>query len=45
MAHFNLDNLDSASADWGRAGRFERTRDAALQWMNHLREERRRRAS
>lgn len=45
MAHFNLDNLDSASADWGRAGRFERTRDAALQWMNHLQEERRRRAS
>lgn len=45
MAHFNLDNLDSASADWGRAGRFERTRDAARQWMNHLQEERRRRAS
>ena len=45
MVHFNLENLDSASADWGRAGRFERTRDAALQWMNHLQEERRRRAS
>ncbi|MGK2926070.1 MAG: tetratricopeptide repeat protein [Lysobacterales bacterium] len=45
MTHFNLDNLDSASADWGRAGRFERTRDAAQQWMNHLQEERRRRAS
>lgn len=45
MTHFNLDNLDGASADWGRAGRFERTREAALQWMNHLQEERRRRAS
>jgi tetratricopeptide (TPR) repeat protein len=45
MAQFNLDNLDSASADWGRAGRYERSREAAQQWMNHLQEERRRRAS
>ncbi|MGD2129911.1 MAG: tetratricopeptide repeat protein, partial [Lysobacterales bacterium] len=45
MAQFNLGNLDSASADWGRAGRYEKTREAAQQWMNHLREERRRRAS
>ena len=45
MAQFNLDNLDAASADWGRASRFEDTRDAARQWMNHLREERLRRAS
>ena len=45
MAQFNLGNFDSASADWGRAGRFERSRDAARQWMNHLEEERRRRAS
>lgn len=45
MAQFNLGNFDSASADWGRAGRYERTRDAARQWMNHLQEERRRRAS
>jgi tetratricopeptide (TPR) repeat protein len=45
MTQFNLGNLDSASADWGRAGRFERSRDAARQWMNHLEEERRRRAS
>ncbi len=45
MARFNLDDLDGASADWGRAGRYERSRDAARQWMNHLEEERRRRAS
>lgn len=45
MAQFNLDNFDAASADWGRASRYENTRDAARQWMNHLREERLRRAS
>jgi tetratricopeptide (TPR) repeat protein len=45
MAQFNLGNFDSASADWGRAGRYEKTRDAARQWMNHMREERLRRAS
>jgi len=45
MAQFNLGNLDSASADWGRAGRYDRSRDAARQWMNHLEEERRRRTS
>lgn len=45
MAQFNLGNLDSASADWGKAARYENTRDAARQWMNHLREERQRRAS
>jgi tetratricopeptide (TPR) repeat protein len=45
MAQFNLDKFDSASADWGRAGRYEKTREAARQWMNHLEEERRRGAS
>lgn len=44
MAQFNLENFDDASADWGRASRYERTRDAAQQWMAHLREERRKRA-
>ncbi len=44
MAEFNLGNFDSASADWGRASRYEKARDAAKQWMNHLEEERRRRA-
>jgi tetratricopeptide (TPR) repeat protein len=45
MALFNLGHLDQASADWGRASRYPRTKDAAQQWMNHLQEERRRRAS
>lgn len=44
MANFNLDRFDAASTDWGRASRFEGTRDAARQWMNHLREERLRRS-
>ena len=45
MAQFNLGNFDSASSDWSKAGRYKKTREAALQWMNHLREERRRAAS
>jgi len=45
MAQFNLGNFDSASTDWGRAGRYDKTRDAARQWLNHLREERQRKAS
>ncbi len=45
MAEFNLGNFDSASADWDRASKYPKARDAALQWMNHLKEERRRRAS
>jgi tetratricopeptide (TPR) repeat protein len=45
MVRFNLGDLDQAGADWGRASRYEKSRDSARQWMNHLREERRRRAS
>lgn len=45
MAQFNLQNFDAASADWDRAARYESTRDAARQWINHLREDRLRRAS
>jgi tetratricopeptide (TPR) repeat protein len=44
MANFNMDRFDAASTDWGRASRYEGTRDAARQWMNHLREERLRRS-
>ena len=44
MTQFNLGNFDSASADWGKAGRYDRARDAARQWINHLREERQRKA-
>jgi tetratricopeptide (TPR) repeat protein len=36
MAQFNLGKLDSASADWGRAERYEQTREAARQWMNSI---------
>jgi tetratricopeptide (TPR) repeat protein len=45
MAHFNLGDYEKAGADWGRAGRYDKTRESARQWMNHLREERRRGAS
>jgi tetratricopeptide (TPR) repeat protein len=45
MAQFNLGSFDNAGADWGRAGRYDKTRDAARQWMNHLEEERRRGAT
>ena len=44
MAEFNLDNFDDASAAWGRASRYPKTKTAAQQWMAHLREERARRA-
>lgn len=45
MSQFNLGDFDRASTDWGRAGRYEKSREAARQWQNHLEEERRRRAS
>jgi len=45
MAQFNLGRFDSASSDWGKARRYDRTKDAAQQWINHLQEERRRKAS
>jgi hypothetical protein len=45
MSEFNLGNWDQASAAWGRASRYERSKNAAQQWMNHLREERARKAS
>lgn len=44
MAEFNMDNFDAASAAWGRASRFPRAQKSAEQWMQHLRDERRRRA-
>jgi len=42
MAQFYLGDFESARADWVKAGRHDRTSEAALQWMNHLREELRR---
>jgi len=44
MTEFNLGRFDAASADWGKASRYPRSKEAAQQWMNHLREERKRRA-
>jgi tetratricopeptide (TPR) repeat protein len=44
MAEFNMDNFDEASAAWGRAMRYPRAQKSAEQWMEHLRDERRRRA-
>lgn len=40
MSEFYLGNWDDASAAWGRASRYDRSKKAAQQWMNHLREER-----
>lgn len=45
MAQFNLGNYDGAKSDWRIARRNSRTKDAAQQWINHLEEERRRKAS
>ncbi|MDT8320352.1 MAG: tetratricopeptide repeat protein [Xanthomonadales bacterium] len=45
MAGFNLGDIESATADWTRARRYDSTREAAQQWINHMREEQRRRAS
>lgn len=45
MAQFNLGDNEAAAADWTRARRYDRTREAAQQWINHMREEQRRRAS
>jgi tetratricopeptide (TPR) repeat protein len=45
MAQFNLGEFDRASADWGRASRYQGTRESARQWMNHLQDERRRAAA
>ena len=44
MSEFNLGNYNQASTNWGRASRYPRAKDAAQQWMNHLREERARKA-
>lgn len=44
MSEFNLGNYDRASTNWGRASRYDSAKAAAQQWMNHLREERARRA-
>ena len=45
IAHFHLEDFGSAESDWQRASRDDKSRDAAQQWLNHLREERKVRAS
>ena len=45
MAHLNLGNLEHAGSDWSHASRNDKTREAAIQWMNYLQEQQRRRAS
>jgi len=45
VAHFNLKDFDRARSDWGLASQYEESREAARQWLNHLREEARRQAS
>ena len=44
MSEFNMGNYDQASAAWGRAMKYDQAKTAAQQWMNHLREEKARRA-
>ena len=45
MVQFKLGDLEAAAVDWERARQLESSRAAARQWLNYLREERRRRAS
>ncbi len=42
MSEFYLENYSSASTAWGRAGKYPKSKKAAGQWMNHMREERNR---
>ena len=45
LSRFNLGDFEGAGADWVESRRFENTSDSARQWLNHLREERRREVS
>jgi len=40
MSHFNLGNWTQASTAWGGARKYTKSKKAAQQWMNHMREER-----
>ena len=40
MSEFNLGHYSKASTAWGRAGKYPKIKEAAQQWMNHMREER-----
>ena len=45
LAEFSRNNFERASDSWDRAARYERTRSAAQQWKNHMREERARKSA
>jgi len=45
VSEFNLGNYDRASTAWGRASKYPKSKNAAQQWMNHMREERARKSS
>jgi len=45
MAHFNLNNLDSAEAAFNRAASYGKLRRAAGEWLNHIEQTRQRLAS
>jgi len=44
MAHMNLGDFESAQASFNEATNYSRVRQAAREWLNHLREERGRRS-
>ena len=44
MANMNLGNYDAAQEAFNQATNYSRVRQAAREWMNHLREERGRRS-
>jgi len=45
MAHMNLDDYEAAQASFNRATSYSRVRQAAREWLNHLREQRSRSSS
>jgi len=45
MSYFNLENYPKASTAWGRAGKYPKSKKAAQQWMNHMRDERARKVA
>jgi len=45
MSYFNLEEYSKASTAWGRASKYPKSKKAAQQWMNHMREERARKVA
>lgn len=40
MSYFSVENWSKASTAWGRATKYKKSRKAAQQWMNHMKDER-----